>query len=818
MLLLALLVVAFFILLVGARSIKTQIDLLAFASSDNLGWNLSQLDVDYRGMTIEMLEPITPGSPAGGEVTTEEFENIQRGFDIFYNRVKVVGATLTRVGVPDVIQEDFEKIAIARDEMADLIDAMDTPTTAQIKELCDLANALGAQVRSLSTKGIQHLSQIQSGAREAQHSAFLRFHGTSFVILGFVLISCLLALFLWRDWEKRSAQVARAATNVTNAVNAANSAVIFTDRSGKITQCNEAAAHYFGSERENLVEIDFIHALLDQSSLSSFLLYRDRPKSETIQLLARRSDNQAFPVEMSGVWQKDAEDEDIYIIYLTDISERLEAETKLKASRDEAKEASEAKSRFLAIMSHEMRTPLHGVIASLNMIDTKHLIDADRKLFETACECSNRALEQVNSILDHTRLIQTEEKPLPVTLSRVVKDIQHALIPLAAANNNTISVEFLGDGVDASYRTLPDAFSRVMYNLIGNAIKFTQDGTVKVEMIVTRGKTANTRQLNFIVRDDGIGIQEEDQGRIFESFEKARFNEDDSTKGTGLGLSIVKHSLAQMNAKIALQSTFGKGSSFRFTLELEMVPGTAPAEVATTKAPPAPVTQGATIHDDTAPVLIVDDNPINRTVLREMVSRLGYTPVCVTLGHEAVTTARDTYYSLILMDVNMLGMDGHEATREIRSGQGRSANTTILGVTALMSQDHNQKSESGMNAMLAKPLTASRLTAAIKEHVDVEKHQSADHEDITDLMDPVTARELKLQSLTDARTALRILSDPTSTWTARFDAAHYAVGSTGIVGFIKLSQILSESEAAAKQQDQSALENSVATLQETLAE
>ncbi len=818
MLLLALLVVAFFILLVGARSIKTQIDLLAFASSDNLGWNLSQLDVDYRGMTIEMLEPITPSSPAGVEVTAEEFENIQRGFDIFYSRVKVVGATFTRVGVTDVIQEDFEKIVIARNEMADLIDAMDGATTAQIKELCDLAKALGKQVRSLSTKGIQRLSQIQSGAREAQHSAFLRFHGTSFVILGFVLISCLLALLLWRDLEKRSAQVARVATNVTNAVNAANSAVIFTDRSGRITQCNEAAAHYFGGDREDLVEIDFIHALLDQSSLSSFLLHRDRPKSETIQLMARRSDNQAFPVEMSGVWQKDAEDEDIYIIYLTDISERLEAETKLKASRDEAKEASEAKSRFLATMSHEMRTPLHGVIASLDMIDTKHLIDADRELFKTACECSHRALEQVNSILDHTRLIQTEEKPLPVTLSRVVKDIQHALIPLAAANNNTLSAEFLGDGVDASYHTLPDAFSRVMYNLIGNAIKFTQDGTIKVEMIATRGKTANTRQLNFIVRDDGIGIQEKDQARIFESFEKAKFNEDDSTKGTGLGLSIVKHSLAQMNSKIALQSTFGKGSSFRFTLELEMVPGTAPNEVATTKAPPAPIAQDATIHNAAASVLIVDDNPINRTVLREMVSRLGYTPVCVTLGHEAVTTARDTYYSLILMDVNMPGMDGHEATREIRSGQGRSANTTILGVTALISQDHNQKSESGMNAMLAKPLTAGRLTAAIKEHVDVKTHQSADHEDITDLMDPVTAQELKLQSLTDARTALQILSDPTSTWTARLDAAHYAVGSTGIVGFIKLSQMLSEAEAAAKQQDQSALDNSIATLQETLAE
>jgi CheY-like chemotaxis protein/nitrogen-specific signal transduction histidine kinase len=510
---------------------------------------------------------------------------------------------------------------------------------------------------------------------------------------------------------------------------------------------------------------------------------------------------------MSGVWTKDVEGFDTYIIYLTDISEQLAAEEKLKSSRDEAKEASNAKTRFLATMSHEMRTPLHGLIASLDMIHSDKLTKADQKLFKTALECSNRALEQVTSILDHTRLTQVQETAQPFALRTLLEGIQTVLTPLATANNNSLDMNFLGNSVDARYIGLPEAFSRVMYNLLGNAIKFTENGAVSVDMIATKGSTRQTRFLTFIVSDQGIGIAKEDQQRVFESFEKAKFNEEDNNSGSGLGLAIVTQSLKQMNSEIHMTSRLGKGSTFKFTLELEL---------ATEDESSEPVVVQNDIEEWTAPsspqgpVLIVDDNQINRTVLNEMVSRLGYKTDCVSMGTEAVEAASKTHYSLILMDVNMPGMDGYEATRAIRDGGGKSAETIILGVTALIPSDRDHSTESGMNAMLAKPLTADRLARAVNKYIVETEMPAGDN--LEQFMDPAIVKELKKQSLVDVRNAIDMLSDKYSSWDDRSATAHYAVGSTGVVGFTKLSQILIEAEQAAKLSDQAALDVCVAEL------
>ena len=797
----SLLVVAFFTLLIGGRALKTQVDNLAVTSSDNLGWNLSQIDTDFRRFLVSLLEPMTPSSAEGPIITATEFSNIEVSFAIFYSRVDAFGATLNHVGSSFASDSDYLYILQKRNEFASIIDAMDKPTAVQIQHLVDLAFAIQYDVRVLKTRGLQRLAGAQTEIRDQQYKTFLSFHASSFIILGFVLLSCLLAFRLWRDLEERSRNIELAATNVTNAFEAAHSAVIFTDTDGKIIQCNQAATKYFGTNDEDVLGADFVHDLLDSTSISEFILYRNSPGTHTIRLLARSLEYNLFSIEMSGVWTKDLEGLDTYIIYLTDISEQLVAEEKLKASSDEAKEASNAKTRFLVTMSHEMRTPLHGLIASLDMIHSEKLTTADQKLFKTALECSNRALEQVTSILDHTRLTQVQETAQPFALRALLESIQTVLTPLAAANNNTLDMNFLGNGVDARYLGLPEAFSRVMYNLLGNAIKFTENGSVSVDMIATKGSEENTRFLNFIVSDQCIGIAKEDQKRVFESFEKAKFNEEDSNSGSGLGLAIVTQSLTQMNSEIHMTSRLGKGSTFKFTLELELATEDERSE------PPAisnDIEEWTTPSDPQGPVLIVDDNQINRTVLSEMVSRLGYKTDCVSLGAEAVESARTALYSLILMDVNMPGMDGYEATRAIRSGNGKSAETTILGVTALIPNDRDHSTESGMNAMLAKPLTADGLAKAINRYIDQAEMPEGDN--LEQFMDPAIAKELKKQSLVDVRNAIEVLSDKTSSWDDRSATAHYAVGSTGVVGFSKLSQILIEAEQAAKRSDQAALD------------
>ena len=813
LLLLTVLLAAFAILFIAARSMKIELDALAFADSDNLGWNISQLDVDYRGFHLALLEPLVETSDAGTEITSAEMENIRRSFDIFYSRVSVISATFKRVGQPDEISGQMQRVETYRDDVADLIDAIEITTSADIDALVQATRALGADVRRLTTAGIQSLGEVASNARVVEHQIFQRFYVKLFTILGFVLLSCILAIRLWRDLENRNRRIEMAATNVNNAIETALSAVIFLDTNGMIVQCNHAAETHFGSDRKELIGVDFIHAFIDRDSLPKFFAYRDAKDTNPIRLKARTAEYRAFPVELSGSWQKDVEGNDIYIIYLLDISEKLEAEEKLKASRDEAKEASHAKSRFLATMSHEMRTPLHGLIASMDMIQTSSLSDADQQLFKTARECSTRALEQVNGILDHTRTTQMEEREHPFRPCRVIRDIRESLTPLATANGTSIEFSFSCDGAEARFIGLPDSFSRVMYNLIGNAIKFTKNGAILIELIAMQWDTPGARRLNIVVKDTGSGIAVEDQIRIFEQFETATSFADENAKGTGLGLAIVKHSLAQMNSTIELRSALGQGSRFSFSLHLEM-------DTAQEETPGASMPQAETVVENAVSgkkhVLIVDDNAVNRTVLREMVSRLGLSPECVTSGFEAVDAAEKAAYDLILMDVNMPGMSGHDATRIIRASSGRSAETVILGVTALIPTDHDKQTDSGMNAMLAKPLTSERLLAATRKHLQA-TDEADEEESIIDLLDPDTARELKSQSLADAKNALQVMTDPACSWDARVDKIHYAAGSTAVVGFNSLSQFLAQAERAAKAKDQATLDVCAEQIRNTIS-
>jgi signal transduction histidine kinase/CheY-like chemotaxis protein/HPt (histidine-containing phosphotransfer) domain-containing protein len=792
-LLLAPLLFAFVVLLESTRDIRTQVDDLATAHSDNLGWNISQADVDFHGFKIELLKYLIEEPENGVQITSNELDQIRIAFDIFYSRISVVNATLHRVDVPIELAECMNEIIDARAILADKIDAIREPSASSIQELLVLAQDLGPKIRLLTTEGIQVVSGLQTEARNDQYEIVSHFQTRIFVLFFLVIVACLIVIRLWRDLDEQSQRLDLAATNVTNAVAAALSSVIFLDPKGQIIQCNQAAETLFRSAV--LVGLDFADTFIDPKYLKMFLAYQKAKARPTIRLWARHCDDRTFPIEMSGSWQKDVEGDDIYIVYLLDISARLDAEERLKTSRDEAKKASEAKSHFLAMMSHEMRTPLHGLIASLDMIQTKNLGEADQRLFRTARVSSDRALEQVNGVLAYTRITQTNAKEYAFTPSLAIRDIRDALTPLAIANGNTIGFEMLGDGVDVRFNGLPDSFSRVMYNLIGNAIKFTMDGSIMIEMIATQGKTPNSRCLNFIVKDTGIGIAQEDQDRIFERFETATEDSDDAREGSGLGLAIAKFSVAQMNSKIDLRSTLGKGSRFSFSVELEMAAGAAevPGDALLhTDIPHKPV-------DPDGVVLIVDDNWVNCMVLEEMVSRLGYVTQYVDSGQDAVDAAQNTQFALILMDVNMSGLNGHDATRNIRDSGGKSAQTTIFGVTAQIAKDHFASTQSGMNAMLAKPLTTDRLTSAMMHYLPTANRLK--HSDLETAFDPETARKLKRQSLADAQEGLRVITDDQTSWEERINALHYAVGSTAVIGFHELSQILSKAEDAAKQED-----------------
>ena len=386
----------------------------------------------------------------------------------------------------------------------------------------------------------------------------------------------------------------------------------------------------------------------------------------------------------------------------------------------------------------------------------------------------------------------TREQERAFSPARVIRDIVEELRPLAGERGNRIVFDALGDGVEDRYLGQPMAFSRVIYNLAGNAINFTERGEISVTMICTRHPGSDRRRLAVAVADTGPGIAPEDQQRIFDMFQTASAR--GAAQGTGFGLVIARSAVERMGGKIRLDSRPGQGSRFSFEIDLA---DAGPGDVTDERmAAPGPDFAGAR-------ALVVDDNPVNRTVLREMMSRLGCDCRTAEAGTEAVNLARGTAFDVILMDVSMPGMDGHEATRRIRGMSGASANSVILGVTALAAHDSCARTSSGMQEMLAKPLTPLRLAQAIGRHLTCEAPIPAERPGgrLAQAIGPGMSQELVRQSLEDARAALAALDDPAAARDAVAERVHYAIGSAAMVELTELSTALRRAETAARAGD-----------------
>jgi CheY-like chemotaxis protein len=445
-------------------------------------------------------------------------------------------------------------------------------------------------------------------------------------------------------------------------------------------------------------------------------------------------------------------------------------------------------------------TPLHGVIASLELLDVTALSQDNKTLIQTARHCSDRALLQINEILDLIRLGENREPDSPFAPEELVRSIVLELTPLAKEKGNVIRLQVSGM-TGGRYVGAPSAFARAIYNLAGNAVKFTQDGTITVSLDFQPAWDGGTR-LSVAVADTGIGIAPEDQHRIFEEFETLESG--GSNVGTGLGLAIAKMAITRLGGNLQLESQLGKGSRFFFDVTLE------PDHTVAEDSAVLPVE-----HEDHAGavsrVLLVDDNQVNRTLMARMVERLGHQVETACNGREAVDMAAATHYDLILMDVSMPVMNGLEATRAIRKS-GASRNTVILGVTALVSRDDPELRSCGMQEVLGKPMKLGDLEAAFARHLaleddydadDWDEDEDGDGEDGADPMQALsvlvgheTAHALVRQCFEDASLALESLRDTTLEAAERARVIHSAVGSTGLVGLRLLSDVLSRAERA----------------------
>ncbi len=403
--------------------------------------------------------------------------------------------------------------------------------------------------------------------------------------------------------------------------------------------------------------------------------------------------------------------------YLINIQHRqlkkMEAEQKrLTLEKEVAEATARARSEFLSTMSHEIRTPMNAVIGMSHILLQDNPREEQIPNLKILKFSAENLLALINDILDYNKLEsgKLNFEQTDFNLNDTVNSITHSLKTKIKENNNQMVIN-MGTDVPQNVIGDPTRLAQVLNNLLSNAAKFTQDGTITLDINLNKEEEKHVL-LDFAVRDTGIGIPEDKLDHIFESFTQACSSTTRKFGGTGLGLAIIKKILEHQDSAINVKSTVGEGSTFYFTIQLEKG-----AE------------KEATVIEEEADlkslkgtkVLLVEDNKINQLIANRFLKKWEISYDVADNGAIALEKVQDNDYDVVLMDLQMPTMDGYTATAKIRDLQDtKYKKLPIIALTAsAMLEERNRVYTVGMNDYVTKPFNPHELYSAINRHVNV---------------------------------------------------------------------------------------------------